>query len=344
MDWRNLEADVNYWHNNYSSGRDGYSLNRIVVHHNAGPHLSHDAVGSAFNSRGTSAHYNVDYYGSVCQYVHDYDTAYHAGNWAVNCQSIGIEHANSTGAEGGWDIDDDTLDAGAHLTAALCVAYGLGVPQWRVNVFPHSDFFSTACPASLRDKYANDYIAKAQQYYNNLDADLSKREGWVSQDGGWWYRNADGSWRTGWFQDNDRWFYANDKGWIQVGWQRIGEYWYFFHNVHDTNYGSMQVGWVKDGEYWFYLSDDGKMLTGWVQVKDKWYFFETNGVMRTGWLSYEGNDYFLTSTGAMATGVAQTRMDGSCSAFDENGRLLIGRLVIDQDAEGILKLVSFEKK
>ena len=66
--------------------------------------------------------------------------------------------------------------------------------------------------------------------------------------------------------------------------------------------------------------------------------------MRTGGLSYEGNDYFLTSTGAMATGVAQTRMDGGCSAFDENGRLLIGRLVIDQDSDCVLKLVSFEKK
>ena len=32
--------------------------------------------------------------------------------------------------------------------------------------------------------------------------------------------------------------------------------------------------------------------------------------------------YFLTDTGAMAVGLCQTRLDGACSIFDDNGKLI----------------------
>lgn len=338
ISWADLIADHNIWIDNFDEGRGGFALDRVVIHHNAGKAMTHAGVYGAFTNNGTSAHYNVDIDGNICQFVHDSDTAWHCPG--VNKKSIGIEHANCSGAEGGWDVGDETIDAGAHLTAAICRAYGLGRPEWRSNVFPHSDFYSTACPASLRDKYAGEYIEKAQEYYDNLDADLSNKEGWVSQDGGWWYRLADGSWETGWFPVNEKWYYANDRGWLQVGWQHIDGHWYFFHNVHDTRYGEMETGWIKDGEHWFFLNGKGQMLTGWQLYKGKWYYLEENGAMRTGWLSYKGDDYFLTETGAMAVGLWQTRLDGSCSIFGEDGKLLKGRIVVEQDADGIVKLVE----
>lgn len=338
ISWVDLIADHNIWIDNFDEGRGGFALDRVVIHHNAGKAMTHAGVYGAFTNNGTSAHYNVDIDGDICQFVHDSDTAWHCPG--VNKKSIGIEHANSSGAEGGWDVGDETVDAGAHLTAAICRAYGLGRPEWRSNVFPHSDFYSTACPASLRDKYAGEYIEKAQEYYDNLDADLSNKEGWVSQDGGWWYRLADGSWETGWFPVNEKWYYANDRGWLQVGWQHIDGQWYFFHNVHDTRYGEMETGWIEDGEHWFLLNGKGQMLTGWQLVKGKWYYLEENGAMRTGWLSYNGDDYFLTETGAMAVGLCQTRLDGACSIFGEDGKLLKGRIVVEQDDNGIVKLVE----
>lgn len=338
MNWNELSADVNMWIGNFDEGRGGFALDRVVIHHNAGKAMTHAGVYGAFTNNGTSAHYNVDIDGNICQFVHDSDTAWHCPG--VNKKSIGIEHANCSGAEGGWDVGDETIDAGAHLTAAICRAYGLGRPEWRSNVFPHSDFYSTACPASLRDKYSGEYIEKAQEYYDNLDADLSNKEGWVSQDGGWWYRLADGSWKTGWFSVNEKWYYANDRGWLQVGWQHIDGQWYFFHNVHDTRYGEMETGWIKDGEHWFLLNGKGQMQTGWQLVKGKWYYLEENGAMRTGWLSYKGDDYFFTDTGAMAVGLWQTRLDGACSIFGEDGKLLHGRIVVEQDSDGIVKLVE----
>lgn len=338
MNWNELSADVNMWIGNFDEGRGGFALDRVVIHHNAGKAMTHAGVYGAFTNNGTSAHYNVDIDGNICQFVHDSDTAWHCPG--VNKKSIGIEHANCSGAEGGWDVGDETIDAGAHLTAAICRAYGLGRPEWRSNVFPHSDFYSTACPASLRDKYAGEYIEKAQAYYDNLDAELLNKEGWVSQDGGWWYRLEDGSWETGWFPVNDKWYYANEKGWLQVGWQHIDGKWYFLHNVHDTRYGEMETGWIKDGEHWFLLNDKGQMQTGWQLDKGKWYYLEENGAMRTGWLPYNGDDYFLTDTGAMAVGLWQTRLDGACSIFGEDGKLLKGRIVVEQDDNGIMKLVE----
>lgn len=338
MNWNELSADVNMWISNFDKGRGGSALDRVVIHHNAGKAMTHAGVYGAFTNNGTSAHYNVDVDGNICQFVHDSDTAWHCPG--VNKKSIGIEHANCSGAEGGWDVGDETIDAGAHLTAAICRAYGLGRPEWRSNVFPHSDFYSTACPASLRDKYSGEYIEKAQAYYDNLDAELLNKEGWVSQDGGWWYRLEDGSWQTGWFLVNDKWYYANEKGWLQAGWQHIDGYWYFLHNVHDTRYGEMETGWIKDGEQWFLLNDKGQMQTGWQLVKGKWYYLEENGAMRTGWLSYKGDDYFFTDIGAMAVGLCQTRLDGACSIFGEDGKLLRGRIVVEQDSNGIVKLVE----
>ena len=338
ISWTDLIADHNIWIDNFDEGRGGFALDRVVIHHNAGKAMTHAGVYGSFTNNGTSAHYNVDIDGNICQFVHDSDTAWHCPG--VNKKSIGIEHANCSGAEGGWDVGDETIDAGAHLTAAICRAYGLGRPEWRSNVFPHSDFYSTACPASLRDKYAGEYIEKAQEYYDNLDADLSNKEGGVSQDGGWWYRLADGSWETGWFPVNEKWYYANDRGWLQVGWQHIDGQWYFLHNVHDTRYGEMETGWIKDGEHRFLLNDKGQMHTGWQLDKDKWYYLEENGAMRTGWLSYKGDDYFLTETGAMAVGLCQTRLDGACSIFGEDGKLLKGRIVVEQGDDGIVKLVE----
>nr|DAN88983.1 MAG TPA: hypothetical protein [Caudoviricetes sp.] len=44
--------------------------------------------------------------------------------------------------------------------------------------------------------------------------------------------------------------------------------------------------------------------------------------------------------GAMCTGVVRTRLDGACSVFDDRGRLVVGRVVLEQDAQGVLQVVK----
>jgi hypothetical protein len=171
MDYSNLIADKQYIINrSHASGREGHDIEFIVLHHNAGVRQSTETVGNFWEGSGTSAHYQVEADGTIGQLVHDYDTAYHAGIWEANTKSIGIEHANITGPNDAtpWDISDATLKYGGYLTGALCYGYGLGAPTWGWNVFPHSDFSSTACPFQLRDKYRDDYMGYAVEMYNRL--------------------------------------------------------------------------------------------------------------------------------------------------------------------------------
>jgi N-acetyl-anhydromuramyl-L-alanine amidase AmpD len=92
--------------NKWTAGRpDGNaSVNTIVIHDTEG---GWDAsVATLQNDSGKSVHYIVDADGSrVGQFVHETDTAWHAGNWQYNMHSVGIEHvgfaANATGYSDG---------------------------------------------------------------------------------------------------------------------------------------------------------------------------------------------------------------------------------------------------
>lgn len=164
--WDTLEADVDKIIGvHYTPGRDGKSINKIVLHHNAG-NLSVDDCYRTWQTREASAHYQVEANGTIGQLVWDSDTAWHAGDWEANCTSIGIEHADSDTTN--WTISDATLDNGAHLVAALCKYYGLGRPEWGKNVFPHNHFSATACPGQIAGSQNAAYMAKAQSYYDQM--------------------------------------------------------------------------------------------------------------------------------------------------------------------------------
>lgn len=167
MNYENLNADINLiLPRNFTRGREGRSVNKIIVHWNGGD-LSLQSCYNALYNNGTSAHYQVDKNGRIAQYVWDDNTAWHAGNWDANLTSIGIEHANQSNS-----MTAETLKAGGRLAGALCKAFDLGVPTWRINVFPHSDFSATQCCGSLRDNtdYLNAYMNYAvKQYYGWSD-------------------------------------------------------------------------------------------------------------------------------------------------------------------------------
>lgn len=149
-DWTTLEPDkyTLVGSHRFTRGR-AHPIDRIVIHHNAANRWSSEQIRDLWNSsREASAHYQVEADGTIGQLVNDWDTAWHAANSDINARSIGIEHANISGPPR-WQISDETIEAGAHLTAALCRAYKLGRPEWGKNIFPHSRFTSTSCPHQL---------------------------------------------------------------------------------------------------------------------------------------------------------------------------------------------------
>lgn len=153
----------------YSTGRFGQSISKIVIHHNVG-NLTTEAIYSTWQTRAASAHYQVEANGTVGQLVLDSNTAWHAGNWTINTQSIGIEHADYKDGNGQWRMTEATINSGARLVAALCLQYSLGRPQWGVNVAGHNECVSTECPASLAvgGSQHDEYITKAQEWYDKL--------------------------------------------------------------------------------------------------------------------------------------------------------------------------------
>lgn len=170
MDWTNVKADKDMiLDTHYTEGRNGRSIDKIVIHHNAG-NLTVEDCYRVWESREASAHYQVQSDGRIGQLVWDTDTAWHCGDFEQNCRSIGIEHADDSSSP--WHISDACLDAGAHLVAALCRYYGLGRPEWGRNLFGHSDFAPTECPGSLREGQPQHdaYVARAQAWYDAMEA------------------------------------------------------------------------------------------------------------------------------------------------------------------------------
>ena len=168
MDWKNLQPDV-YMRvaAGFTNGRP-YGISGVTVHHMAG-NLTLEQCKAALDSNGTGAHYGVAG-GRVAQFVDDYNRAWACGDGigtgGGNDRTISIEHANDHAAP--WTVSEDTLDTGAHLTAAICVYYKLGRPEWGKNVWPHRHWSATACPGELYGSQKDAYIARAQAWYDSM--------------------------------------------------------------------------------------------------------------------------------------------------------------------------------
>lgn len=190
-DWVNLVADKQlYVPKHFTPGRRS-RLRAIVLHHNAGKLTTEDCY-QTWQARKASAHYQVEADGTIGQLVADRDTAWHAGN--ANSYTIGIEHANNRCAPA-WTISEATLDNGAHLVAALCLYYGLGIPTWGVNVYPHQYFMSTGCPGAIAGSQREKYMARARAWYEamknkqpiNINVSRKDTEMLLLVDSKWWY-------------------------------------------------------------------------------------------------------------------------------------------------------------
>lgn len=322
MDWDNVVADQEMiLPVHFTSGRTA-NIDKIVLHHNAG-NLSIEDCYNVWCNREASAHYQVDGNGRIGQLVNDWDTAWHAGN--ANPSSIGIEHANDNFDP--WTISQATLESGAHLVAALCKMYGLGEPQWCVNVFPHSYFMATSCPGEIAGSQNEQYMNRAREWYAAMTGASGE---WVRDGKGWWYRRADGSWPAGEWLLLDAWYRFDDDGYAATGWREVGGKWYLFGD--DCR---MLTGWQSVGGKWYYLDDSGAMATGWRKVEGTWYYLDESGAMQTGWLLDGGKWYWLDESGAMARSSCRS-IGGKWYAFGASGAMISGEVPTAEGGDMVL--------
>lgn len=300
--WDKLEADVNkILTKHYTPGRSGAKVNKVIVHYNAG-NLTTEGCYSVWQTREASAHYQVEDDGRVGQLVWDSDTAWHAGDWNANITSIGIEHANKSDGT----ITEACLDNGAHLVAACCKYFGLGRPQWLVNVFPHKYFQATSCPGQIYGSQKDAYILRAQQWYDAMCGGAEPPEqveqpqrpaatgesvgvhyGLRVLGGGWWpevagFNNAgDDGYAGAPCTSHDLLYAYADEGELRYrahtaedGWLP----WVSKGDPNDTVDGCAGMpGHAIDGVQLYYVTPSGK------PYKQAWYRSQT--VAREGWLA-----------------------------------------------------------
>ena len=108
--------------NKWTAGRDGNPVTMIAIHDTEG---GWDAsVATLQNDPGKSCHYIIDADGSrVGQFVHEGDTAWHAGNWYYNQHMVGIEHVGFADQD---DYKTSLYEASAALVRDIAARQGLG--------------------------------------------------------------------------------------------------------------------------------------------------------------------------------------------------------------------------
>lgn len=171
--WNDLEPDVYRLVNSdrYTKGRNGRTIDKVVIHHNAGV-LSVDQIWGVWRDRIASAHYQVQSNGVIGQLVNDWDTAWHAANTFVNESSLGIEVSNSAGPAQDWPISGTAIEETAHLVAAIHHAHRLGRPRDGITIRYHREFTSTSCPYHLAPggKYHGTFWSRVLHWYDRMAA------------------------------------------------------------------------------------------------------------------------------------------------------------------------------
>ncbi len=131
---------------NFSAGRRGKKVKRIIMH-------TYGAKGTSlynwFNNPNakSSAHYAVWKSGRVEQYVKESDAAWHATNWNINLESIGIEHQDD-GVPSDAKRTRQLYESSARLVAWICKRYNIKCNSNFIE--PHRKYYpKKSCPGAL---------------------------------------------------------------------------------------------------------------------------------------------------------------------------------------------------
>ena len=164
--------------NNFTYGRDGYSLRKITVHHCASV-MSAESIGYLWQNpnRECSSHYGIGSDSRIAQYVNESDTAWTDSNWVSNCTSVTIETSNcATG--GDWPVSDASLESLIKLCADISMRNGLGLLVPGQNLTWHSMYAATTCPG--------DYLRARMQYIADKANEIISSGGHkIAVDGTW---------------------------------------------------------------------------------------------------------------------------------------------------------------
>lgn len=148
------------------------TIDRVIIHTMIGTEASASAR-FANPTQQVSAHYGVRLDGKIIHWLEETFTAYHAGDYAMNQRSIGIEHEDNGDYNG---VRTDALyETSSKLVRDICLFYN--IPIDREHILKHSQVKATACPDALDIER----IVRVAQGGNTPDThadDLTKMLNW----------------------------------------------------------------------------------------------------------------------------------------------------------------------
>lgn len=156
----------------FEVGRRGNKPNKIVIHWIATGTI--DSATTYFNrpTATTSAHYGVED-NRIVQWCKEDSTAYHAGNFQVNLESIGIEHSATPDRL----LSEQSYKTSAQLIRDICTRYN--IPLDRQHIIKHSEVKATQCPGTIDlDKLINlakGYMSLVDKYGASSEQDLDNK-------------------------------------------------------------------------------------------------------------------------------------------------------------------------
>lgn len=257
---------------NHSSG-DTSRIKYIVIHYvGATGGAEANCKYYAGGNRGASAHYFVDFDGSIWQSVEDWDIAWHCGAKSYvhpdcrNTNSIGIEmcvrnKGSQADTSRDWYFEDATVQAAIQLTRELMDKYNVPTD----HVIRHYDVTGKICP--------NPYVYNHTNHtWDEFKAALVSppepaKSGWEKDSlGKYRYRKENGEYASNeWMLINHHWYLFGFDGVMLTGKQKwngssvvaADEYgdWYFLDDTvdgslegacwHSRENGAMEIWYVK---------------------------------------------------------------------------------------------------
>lgn len=216
---------------NYRSGTAD-RIKYIVIHYvgalgNAKENCQYYAGGN----RGASAHYFVDFDGSVWQSVEDANIAWHCGAKSYrhpecrNANSIGIEmcvrnKGSQADTSRDWYFEDATVKSTIELTKLLMKRYGIDAE----HVLRHYDVTGKICP----NPYVYNHTSHTWDDFKSAIQIRQYQEGFFTDADGqrWYYLFQDGTYAVnGWYWLTERtggtsgWYLFDRDGYMLTGYQ-----------------------------------------------------------------------------------------------------------------------------
>lgn len=127
-------------------------------------------------------------------------------------------------------------------------------------------------------------------HYSEGWVDGKNLQGWVADNGRWWYLIGNGTLnypRNQFYTVGNDTYYFDDDGWMVYNqWIEVGGKWYYTRSWGGILYNSF----YDDGENIYYLKSDGVMASAeWLQFDGKWYYFRDWGAMlKHAWIKTNG--------------------------------------------------------